>query len=69
MKRINIYIADPQYEQLQALGERRGRPYSELIRAALDQYLRQQGEQRQPKKPDRQRASKGHVSGTRQSRH
>ena len=58
MKRINIYIAEPQYEQLNALAERQGRPYSELIREALDQYLRRQGAPRQPsKRTDRKRVA------------
>ncbi len=55
MKRVTLYIAEPQYKQFQALAERQGRPYSELIRQALDQYLRQEGVQRQPKRADRQR--------------
>ncbi len=42
MRRINIYIADPQYAEFQRLARERGRPYSELIREALDHYLRPQ---------------------------
>ena len=58
MKRINIYIAEPQYEQFHALAESQGRPYSELIREALDQYLRRQGAPRQPsKRADRKRVA------------
>lgn len=42
MRRINIYIAEPQHQRLQQLAAERGLAYSELIREALTQYLRRQ---------------------------
>lgn len=53
MKRISIFIAEPQYRGLQDLAAERGRPYSELIRDALATYLRDRGAP--AKKADRQR--------------
>ena len=43
MKRISVFISERQYEQFQKLGKAEGRPYSELIREALSQYLRRHG--------------------------
>ncbi len=40
MKRISVFISDLQYEQFKGLGRAEERPYSELIREALSQYLR-----------------------------
>ncbi len=40
--RFTLYIAEPQYEHFQELAAERGQPYSELIRQALNQYLRKQ---------------------------
>jgi len=42
MRRISVYISEPQYGDFQALAANQGRPYSELIREALSQYLRRQ---------------------------
>jgi hypothetical protein len=39
MKRISVFISEPQRALLQELGQRRGRPVAELIREALDCYL------------------------------
>ena len=41
MKRISVFIAERQLARLQALGEEYGQPYAELIREALNAYLRQ----------------------------
>jgi hypothetical protein len=43
LKRISLFIAEPQYEAFQALAASQGRPYAELVRDALDQYLRERG--------------------------
>ena len=40
MKRISVFIPERQLEQFQKLGSAEDRPYSELIREALSQYLR-----------------------------
>jgi predicted DNA-binding protein len=42
MKRISVYISEQQYERFQALAESYGQPYAELIREALNRYLRQE---------------------------
>lgn len=44
MKRITLYIAEPQYEAFQALAATRQQPYSELVREALNRYLADEGE-------------------------
>ena len=43
MKRISVFISERQYEQFRELGRAEERPYSELIREALSQYLRRRG--------------------------
>ena len=43
MKRISVLISERQYEQFKGLGSAEERPYSELIREALSQYLRRRG--------------------------
>jgi len=43
MKRISVFISERQYEQFKGLGRAEERPYSELIREALSQYLRRRG--------------------------
>lgn len=43
MKRTNIYLSDEQLATLQALGDQRGQPMSELVRQAIDEWLRTQG--------------------------
>lgn len=45
MKRTNIYLSDQQLAALQALGDHRGQPMSELIRQAIDEWLGDQGVQ------------------------
>ena len=42
MKRISLFITDPQYRHFQELGTLRDRPAAELIREALDRYLLEQ---------------------------
>ena len=41
MKRISIFVSEPQYKGFLALAEQQDRPYAELIREALDVYLRE----------------------------
>lgn len=55
MKRISIFLGEPQVAAFQALANERGRPYAELIREALDVFLRQRGRTVKPK-ADRKRA-------------
>lgn len=43
MKRTNIYLSEEQLTTLQALGDQRGVPMSELVRQAIDEWLRSQG--------------------------
>jgi hypothetical protein len=40
VKRISLFLAEPQFAAFQQLARESGRPYSELIREALDGYLR-----------------------------
>ena len=54
---LDAHIAEPQYQGFQKLAAERGQPYSELIREALNQYLRRQETLSRPKKADRKRAS------------
>jgi hypothetical protein len=44
VKRISLFLSGPQVRAFQALGRKLDRPYSELIREALDEYLRRRGE-------------------------
>lgn len=53
MRRISLFLSEPQVEGFKALAQELDRPYSELIRDALDQYLR---ERRTTKKAERPRA-------------
>jgi hypothetical protein len=39
MKRINIYITDPQHEALSHAAQQSDMPFSELLRRAIDVYL------------------------------
>lgn len=39
MKRLNFYVSDKQYRQLQAVKKATGLTVSEHVRRALDQYL------------------------------
>jgi hypothetical protein len=40
MKRISLFISERQYKQFLSLSEAMGQPYAELIREALNSYLR-----------------------------
>jgi len=42
MKQVSIYLSDPQVAALKALSEETGLAYAELIRRAVDQYLKAQ---------------------------
>jgi hypothetical protein len=55
VKRISLFLSDPQVAAFKTLARDLDRPYAELIRDALDQYLRQ----RDPtsKKAERPRAA------------
>lgn len=55
MKRVTLYISDPQYSGVQELAEQRGRPYSELIREALEQYLRREAQKPAPRRAQTRR--------------
>jgi len=58
MKRISVFIAERQLARLQALGEEYGQPYAELIREALNAYLRQKdAEAAVRQKAERKRAA------------
>jgi hypothetical protein len=46
MKRTNIYLDDEQLELLRELGRRRGAPVAELVREAVDDWLRANGARR-----------------------
>ncbi len=56
MKRISVFIGEPQYQQFLELANVKGRPYAELIREALDDYLRTQTRERRIGKTERGRA-------------
>jgi hypothetical protein len=43
MRRTNIYLSEDQLATLQALGGQRGIAMSELVRQAIDEWLRAQG--------------------------
>jgi hypothetical protein len=40
VKRISLFLSDPQVAKFKALGKQLDRPYAELIREALDEFLR-----------------------------
>ena len=40
VKPVSVYLTHDQHERLQALKEKTGAPVSELIRRAIDAYLR-----------------------------
>jgi hypothetical protein len=42
MKRIALFLSVPQYEALAALAKKLGLSFSEVVRRALDHYLKQQ---------------------------
>lgn len=40
VKQVNVYLTHDQHERLRKLKEKTGAPVSELIRRAIDAYLR-----------------------------
>ena len=42
MKRTNIYLTEPSGQKLQALAEKTGLSMAELIRRAIDDFLKKQ---------------------------
>jgi Ribbon-helix-helix protein, copG family len=42
MKRTTVVLSDPQYEAMHTLAKKRDLPFSELMRRAIDVYLRHQ---------------------------
>ena len=42
MKRTSIWLTEPQLKQFKKLSEKTGAPVSELIRRALDEYLKKE---------------------------
>ena len=42
MKRTNIYLTEPSVERLQALSEKTGLSVAELIRRAIEDFLKKQ---------------------------
>lgn len=40
VKQVNVYLTHEQHEKLRSLKEKTGAPVSELIRRAIDQYLK-----------------------------
>jgi hypothetical protein len=56
MKRVSVFLSEPQIEGFQALAKELGRPSAELIREALDDFLRRR---RPPptRKPERKRVT------------
>ena len=42
MKRTNIYLTEPSVEKLQGLAEKTGLSVAELIRRAIDDFLKKQ---------------------------
>lgn len=55
MKRTNIYVTDRQASLLRRIGESRGRPVAELVREAVDSWLKAQGVREIPPDEWRQR--------------
>ena len=46
VKQVNVYLTHEQHEKLQKLKERTGAPVSEIIRRAIDRYLKAEGSRR-----------------------
>jgi len=44
-QRTNIYLRADQVEKLRALNEKTGAPVAELVRRAVDEYLRQRAKE------------------------
>lgn len=42
MKRVNVHLTDLQIKELRQLSDNKGMPVSELVRRAIDDYLRKQ---------------------------
>jgi hypothetical protein len=42
MKRIALFLSIPQYEALKALAQKLGLSFSETLRRAIDEFLKQQ---------------------------
>jgi predicted DNA-binding protein len=40
VKQVNVYLTHEQHQRLQKLKERTGAPVSEIIRRAIDRYLK-----------------------------
>jgi predicted DNA-binding protein len=43
MKRTNIHLPEQMLKRLKALAKRKGIPFSEIVRAAIDLYLAKEG--------------------------
>jgi metal-responsive CopG/Arc/MetJ family transcriptional regulator len=54
MKRISLFVSERQYKEFLALSTAMGQPYAELIREALNNYLR---EHRPAHAPSKKRAA------------
>ncbi len=46
VKQVNVYLTHDQHEKLQKLKERTGAPVSEIIRRAIDRYLKSEESKR-----------------------
>jgi len=42
MKRISLFLSVPQFQALRALAKKLGLSFSEVVRRALDEFLKQQ---------------------------
>ena len=45
MKRTALFLKDDQVKKLQKLSEKTGAPVAELIRRAIDRYLKERGKE------------------------
>jgi predicted DNA-binding protein len=45
MKRTALFLKEPQRKKLKALSDKTGAPVAELIRRAIDQYLRERAKE------------------------
>ena len=45
-QRTNIYLTPDQMKQLKALNEKTGAPIAELVRRAVDEYLRKRAKEK-----------------------
>jgi hypothetical protein len=43
MKRIHLFLSQPQWVALVALAKARGLSFSEMVRRVIDEYLREHG--------------------------